>query len=99
MSCLYIGLGGTGVDAVKTVFERNQLNKKGCSKDKYLLIDTDVHQKGDLSEVLHRAFIAIGGKAPDCIKEEVMNSPQKDWFISWYDWYDRNSSLQEQTSE
>lgn len=97
MSCFYIGLGGTGVDAVKTVFERNQLNKKGCSKDKYLLIDTDVRQRVDLPEVLHRAFIDIGEKAPDHIKEEVMNSPQKEWFISWYDWYDRNSSLHEGT--
>lgn len=97
MSCLYIGLGGTGIDAVKAVVERNQLNKTGCAKDKYVLIDTDVHQRGELPEVLHTAFIAIGGKAPDRIKEEVMNSPQKEWFISWYDWYDRNSSLHEGT--
>lgn len=95
MSCLYIGLGGTGIDAVKAVVERNQLNKTGCAKDKYVLIDTDVHQRGDLPEVLHRTFIAIGEKAPDRIKEEALNSPQKEWFISWYDWYDRNSSLHE----
>lgn len=62
MSCLYIGLGGTGIDAVKAVFERNQLNKKGCSKDKYLLIDTDVHQREDLPEGLHRSFVDIGEK-------------------------------------
>ena len=97
MSCLYVGLGGFGIDAAKTVFERNQLNKKGCSKDKFLLIDTDVHQRGNFPEELRRAFIAIGEKAPDFIKEEVMNSPQKEWFISWYDWYDRNSSLHEAT--
>lgn len=95
MCCLYIGLGGTGIDAVKAVVERNQLNKTGCAKDKYVLIDTDVHQIGDLPEVLHGAFIAIGEKAPDRIKEEALNSPQKEWFISWYDWYDRNSSLHE----
>lgn len=89
-NCDLLGLGGTGIDAVKTVFERNQLNKKGCSKDKYFLIDTDVRQRGDLSEVLDRSFIDIGEKAPNQIKEEVLNSPQKEWFS---DWYDRDFSL------
>lgn len=97
MSCMYIGLGGFGIDAAKAVFERSQQDKICFSKDKYLLIDTDVQQREELPEELQKSFIGIGEKAPNQIKEEVMDSPQKEWFISWYDWYDRNSSLHEGT--
>jgi len=97
MSCLYIGLGGTGIDAVKAVVERNQLNKTDCAKDKYVLIDTDVHQRGDIPKVLHRAFIAIGEKAPDQIKKGLLNSPQREWFLDWYDYYECDHPLNDGT--
>lgn len=97
MSCLYIGLGGFGIDVAKAVFERSQKDKICFSKDKYLLIDTDVQQREELPEELQKSFIGIGEKAPSQIKEEVLNSPQKEWFSDWYDWYDRNSSLREGT--
>ena len=42
MSCMYIGLGGFGIDAAKAVFERSQKDNICFSKDKYLLIDTDI---------------------------------------------------------
>ena len=90
---MYIGLGGFGIDAAKAVFERSQKDKICFSKDKYLLIDTDVHQREELPEELQKSFIGIGEKAPNQIKEEVLNSPQKEWFSDWYDWYDRDSSL------
>lgn len=93
MSCMYVGLGGFGIDAAKAVFERNQKDKICFSKDKYLLIDTDVQQREELPEELQKSFIGIGEKAPSQIKEVVLNSPQKEWFSDWYDWYDRDSSL------
>ncbi len=93
MSCMYIGLGGFGIDAAKAVFERSQKDKNCFSKDKYLLIDTDAQQREELPEELQKSFIGIREKAPNQIKEEVLNSPQKEWFSDWYDWYDRDSSL------
>lgn len=93
MSCMYIGLGGFGIDAANAVFERSQKDKICFSKDKYLLIDTDAQQREELPEELQKSFIGIGEKAPNQIKEEVLNSPQKEWFSDWYDWYDRDSSL------
>ena len=93
MSSLYIGLGGSGIDAVKDVFERNKGNEVSCSKDEFLLIDTDVHSRSDLPEVLQRSFIEIGAKSPTQIKEEALNSPQKEWFLNWYDYDDSDHSL------
>lgn len=93
MSNLYIGLGGFGIEAVKAVFERNQGHETSCSKDEYLLIDTDVHSRRDLPEVLQSSFIDLGTKTPTQIKEEVLNSPQKEWFINWYDYYDYDHPL------
>lgn len=93
MSCMYIGLGGFGIDAAKAVFERSQKDKICFSKDKYLLIDTDVQQREELPEELQKSFFGIGEKTPNQIKEEVLNSTQKEWFSDWYDWYDRDSSL------
>lgn len=97
MSSLYIGLGGIGVDAAKAVFERNQGNEISYSKDRYLLIDTDVYSERDLPKVLQRSFICIGEKTPTQIKEEALNSPQKEWFLNWYDYYDYDHTLIEGT--
>jgi TPR repeat protein len=88
MSSLYIGLGGIGIDAVKAIYGRNQGNEISCSKDKYLLIDTDVHSRKDLPEILQRSFIDIGAKSPTQIIEEALNSLQKEWFLNWYDYYE-----------
>lgn len=93
MSSLYIGLGGAGIDAVKAVYERNRLNGDYCNKDNYLLVDTDTHSKQDLPEILQGAFIGIGSKSPAQIKEEVLNSPQKECFLSWYDYFEYNHPL------
>lgn len=93
MSSLYIGLGGFGIEAVKAVFERNQGNEISHSKDDYLLIDTDVFSERDLPVDLQRSFIGIGEKTPTQIKEEALNSPQKEWFLNWYDYYDYDHTL------
>ncbi len=93
MSSLYIGLGGFGIEAVKAVFERNQRNEISCSKDDYLLIDTDVHSERDLPRELQKSFIGIGAKTPKQIKEEALNSPQKEWFLDWYDYSDYDNPL------
>ena len=93
MSNFYIGLGGFGIDAVKAVFERNQGDENSCSKDEYLLIDTDTHSERDLPEVLQGSFIGIGEKTPTQTKEEALNSPQKEWFLNWYDYYDSDDPL------
>lgn len=97
MSNLYIGLGGLGIEAVKAVFERNQKKEISCSKDEYLLIDTDAHSERDLLEVLQRPFIGIGKKSPTQIKEEALKSPTKEWFLNWYDYYDNDHSLHDGT--
>ena len=97
MSSLYIGLGGFGIEAVKAVFERNQGNEISHSKDDYLLIDTDVFSERDLPVDLQRSFIGIGEKTPTQIKEEALNSPQKEWFLNWYDYYDYDHTLIDST--
>ena len=93
MSNLYIGLGGAGIDAVKAIYNRSHFKEDLCDKNQYLLIDTDAHSKQNLPEVLQSSFIEIGSKSPDRIKEEMMNSPQKEWFSNWYDYYDCNYPL------
>lgn len=97
MSNLYIGLGGAGTDVVKAVFERSHLNGDSCDRNRYLLIDTDIHSMRNLPRVLQSAFIKIGSKSPDQIKNEALNSPQKEWFLSWYDYYECNHSLNDGT--
>ena len=97
MSNIFLGLGGAGIDAVKAVYERSLIDKAPCNKNQYLLIDTDTHSKRNLPEVLQRSFIEIGSKSPAQIKEEALSSPQKEWFLDWYDYYDCNHSLTDGT--
>ena len=97
MSNLYIGLGGAGTDAVKAVYDKNQLNNVSCNKEQYLLIDTDCPSREKLPDVLQKAFIEIGSKSPEQIKNEVLNSPQREWFLDWYDYYECDHPLNEGT--
>ena len=97
MSNLYLGLGGAGIDAVKAVYERSLSEKDSCNKNQYLLIDTDIYSKKSLPEVLQKTFIEIGSKSPDQIKEETLSSPQKEWFLDWYDYYECDHSLNDGT--
>lgn len=97
MSNLYIGLGGAGTDAVKAVYEKSQLNKVSCNKEQYLLIDTDCLSRKYLPDVLQKTFIGIGSKSPDQIRKEVLDSPQREWLLDWYDYYECDHPLSEGT--
>ena len=97
MSNLYIGLGGAGTDAVNAVYEKNQLNKVSCNKEQYLLIDTDCLSRKYLPDVLQKTFIGIGSKSPDQIRKEVLDSPQRECLLDWYDYYECDHPLNDGT--
>ena len=80
MSNLYIGLGGAGVDAVKAVCNKKQ-SWDDFRRDRFLLIDTDIHDRNDLPEILREGFVDIGEKSPCQIKADALNSPLRRWFL------------------
>lgn len=96
MSNIFIGLGGAGIDAVKAVCNKKQ-SLDDFRRDRFLLIDTDIHDRNDLPEILREGFVDIGEKSPSQIKADALNSPLKRWFLGWYNWYDDNHFLHEGT--
>lgn len=86
MSNLFIGLGGTGIEAVKEVFKKQYLVGMGRKPtEQYLLIDTDTPHWSIPDDLLH-SFIDIGDISLYSIKEYALNSPYKEWFTAWFDY-------------
>lgn len=95
MNSLYIGLGGAGIEAAVTIFKKQSLVEGNLASNRYLLIDTAFATEKTIPEALRKDFIDIGAKSPNQIKQEMLNSPLKRWFVGWYDWYDHDHPLHE----
>lgn len=93
MRNLYIGLGGTGIYAMKAVYEKTCTEENNQCNNRYVLIDTDLCSRNSLPNSLQRSFIDIGAVPPSQIKARALQSPIKRWFVGWYDGYDYPYSI------
>ena len=93
MNNLYIGLGGTGINALKAIYEKTCTEENNQCNNSYILIDTDFGSMNCLPNSLQRSFIDIGSESPSKIKVRALQSPLKRWFVGWYDWYDQSFPL------